>query len=76
MVSLFRANGFTANDLGRDVAVDDIIEQAVKVQADVIGTSALLTTTMTQQKTLAEALKSAGLRDRFRTMVGGAAALN
>jgi len=72
VVSLFRANGFTAYDLGRDVAVDTIIEEAVKVDADVIGTSALLTTTMTQQKTLEEALKSAGLRDRFRTMVGGA----
>ena len=42
------------------------------IDADVIGISALLTTTMTQQKALEEALKSAGLRDRFRTMVGGA----
>jgi len=72
VVSLFRANGFTVHDLGRDVTVDTIIEEAVKVDADVIGTSALLTTTMTQQITLEEALKSAGLRDRFRTMVGGA----
>ena len=72
VVSLFRANGFTAYDLGRDVAVDKIIEEAVKADANVIGTSALLTTTMTQQKMLEEALKSAGLKDRFRTMVGGA----
>ncbi|MBW2706524.1 MAG: cobalamin-dependent protein [Deltaproteobacteria bacterium] len=72
VVSLFRANGFTTYDLGRDVAVDKIIEEAVKVDASVIGTSALLTTTMTQQKMLEEALKSAGLKDRFRTMVGGA----
>ncbi|MBW1864296.1 MAG: B12-binding domain-containing protein [Deltaproteobacteria bacterium] len=72
VVSLLRANGFTTHDLGRDVTVDVIIEEAVKVDADVIGTSALLTTTMIQQKTLEEALKSAGLRDRFRTMVGGA----
>ena len=72
VVSLFKANGFTVHDLGRDVAVDTIIEAAVKVDADVIGTSALLTTTMTQQITLEEALRSAGLRDRFKTMVGGA----
>lgn len=72
VVSLFKANGFTVHDLGRDVEIDTIIEEAVKVEADIIGTSALLTTTMPQQKTLEQALKSAGLRDRFRTMVGGA----
>ena len=72
VVSLFKANGFTVHDLGRDVAVDTIIEQAVKVEANVIGTSALLTTTMPQQTALEEKLRSAGLRDRFKTMVGGA----
>jgi len=72
VVSLFKANGFTVHDLGRDVAVDNIIEQAVKVNANVIGTSALLTTTMPQQTALEDKLKSEGLRDRFKTMVGGA----
>lgn len=72
VVSLFRANGFIVHDLGRDVETDRIIEEAVKSDADVIGTSALLTTTMGQQKILEEALKSAGLRERFRTIVGGA----
>ena len=72
VVSLMKANGFTVHDLGRDVDIDTIIETAVKIDADVIGTSALLTTTMNQQKTLEEALKSAGLKNRFRTVVGGA----
>ncbi len=72
VVSLMRANGFTVHDLGRDIDTDTIIEEAVKADADIIGTSALLTTTMGQQKTLEQALKSAGLRDRFKTMVGGA----
>ena len=72
VVSLLKANGFNVHDLGRDVETDTIIEEAVKVDADIIGTSALLTTTMNRQKELEEALKSAGLRDRFRTMVGGA----
>jgi len=72
VVSLMKANGLEVHDLGRDVAVDTIIEKAVEVNADVIGTSALLTTTMNEQKVLEEALKSAGLRDRFITMVGGA----
>jgi corrinoid protein of di/trimethylamine methyltransferase len=72
VVSLMRANGFTVYDLGRDVETDKIIEEAEKVGADIIGTSALLTTTMPRQKEIEEALKSAGLRDRFKTIVGGA----
>ena len=72
VVSLFKANGFTVHDLGRDVPTDKIIEEAVKHNVDIIGTSALLTTTMNRQKELEEALRKAGLRDRFKTMVGGA----
>jgi trimethylamine corrinoid protein len=67
-----KANGFIVHDLGRDISTEAIIEKAVEVNADVIGTSALLTTTMSQQKVLEEALKSEGLRDRFKTIVGGA----
>jgi corrinoid protein of di/trimethylamine methyltransferase len=72
VVSLMTANGFIVHDLGRDVSAEDIIEKAVGVNADVIGTSALLTTTMAEQKVLEETLKSEGLRDRFKTIVGGA----
>ncbi len=72
VVSLMRANGFTVHDLGRDIDIDTIIEKAIKEDVDIIGTSALLTTTMGQQKILEQALTSAGLRDRFKTMVGGA----
>jgi trimethylamine corrinoid protein len=72
VVSLLKANGYIVHDLGRDVATDTIIEEAVKLNVDIVGTSALLTTTMTRQKEVEEALKSAGLRDKFKTMVGGA----
>jgi trimethylamine corrinoid protein len=72
VVSLLRANGITVHDLGRDVATEAIIEQAVALDADIIGTSALLTTTMVAQKKLEEELKKAGLRDRVKTIVGGA----
>lgn len=72
VVSLMQANGLSVHDLGRDVEIDTIIEMALKVNAEIIGTSALLTTTMPQQKELEQALKSAGLRQRFKTIVGGA----
>jgi trimethylamine corrinoid protein len=72
VVALLKANGFEVLDLGRDVAVDRFIEEADKFKADIIGTSALLTTTMGEQKRLEEALKEADLKSRYKTMVGGA----
>jgi corrinoid protein of di/trimethylamine methyltransferase len=72
VVSLMQANGFIVHDLGRDISAEAIIEKAVAVDADVIGTSALLTTTMLEQKVLEDALRSEGVRDRFKTIIGGA----
>lgn len=72
VVALLKANGFTVHDLGRDVATEAFIERGVEINADIIGTSALLTTTMAQQKKLEEELKRTGLRDRFKTIIGGA----
>jgi dimethylamine corrinoid protein len=48
------------------------VETAREVKADVVGASALLTTTMEQQKKIVEALKEAGLRDKVKIIVGGA----
>lgn len=72
VVALLKANGFTVHDLGRDVPTEAFIEKATEINADIIGTSALLTTTMAQQKYMEEELKRAGLRDRFKTIIGGA----
>jgi trimethylamine corrinoid protein len=72
VVALLKANGFEVLDLGRDVPNDRIIEEAEKFGADVIGTSTLLTTTMVLQKELEEELKRAGLRDKYKTIIGGA----
>jgi trimethylamine corrinoid protein len=72
VVSLMQANGYTVFDLGRDVDTDRIVEEAIKNEVQLIGTSALLTTTMARQKDLEDALKSAGIRDKVRTIVGGA----
>lgn len=72
VVSLIKTQGIKVIDLGRDVSVATIIEKAEEYQADLIGTSALLTTTMEEQKKLEEALKAQGLRNKYKTMVGGA----
>jgi len=72
VVSLLRANGFEVKDLGRDVPVDRFIAEAEAFGADVIGTSALLTTTMSVQKELVERLDARGLRGKYQTIVGGA----
>lgn len=71
-VAMFKANGYTVYDLGRDVEVDDIINGAEKNGCRVIATSALLTTTMSEQKKLEETLKKAKLRDKYVTLVAGA----
>ncbi|AFV12935.1 trimethylamine corrinoid protein MttC [Thermacetogenium phaeum DSM 12270] len=72
VISLLKTQGFEVIDLGRDVPVDRIIEEAIKVDADIIGTSALLTTTLAEQKKLEDELRARGLRERFKTIVGGA----
>jgi trimethylamine corrinoid protein len=72
VVSLLKANGFEVYDLGRDIPTEKFLEKADEVGADIIGTSALLTTTMEGQKKLELALKKAGLKGKYKTMVGGA----
>jgi trimethylamine corrinoid protein len=65
--------GFEVHDLGADVPIEKFIEKAKELKADIVATSALMTTTMMRQKDLEEALKEAGIRDDVKTMVGGAA---
>jgi len=72
VVSLLVANGFNVLDLGRDVPTLDIIARAEEFKADVIGTSALLTTTMVKQKELEDTLVKEGLKSKYKTIVGGA----
>ena len=72
VVSFLSANGFDVYDLGRDVSVEQFVTKAGEVKADVVGCSALLTTTMEEQKKVVEALKEAGLRDKVKIIVGGA----
>jgi trimethylamine corrinoid protein len=73
VATMLRVYGFEVIDLGRDVPISTFVEKAKEVNADVVGTSALMTTTQVGQKALEAALKEAGLRDKLVTMVGGAA---
>lgn len=70
--TMLSAGGFRVHDLGVDVSIAALIAKTQEVQADIVGVSALLTTTMLKQKELIEALEEAGLRDRVKVMVGGA----
>jgi trimethylamine corrinoid protein len=72
VISLVKTQGIEIIDLGRDVPVSRIIEVAVQENAEMIGTSALLTTTMVEQKKLEDELKKNGLKRKIMTMVGGA----
>lgn len=70
--TMLTANGFQVTDLGIDQAPEAFIEAIKDTDADLVGMSALLTTTMREQQTTIDALKEAGLRDKVKVMVGGA----
>lgn len=72
VVSMLGTQGIEIIDLGRDVPIDTIIKAAIEAEADIIGTSALLTTTMVEQQKLEEELKKRGIRENFKTIIGGA----
>jgi dimethylamine corrinoid protein len=72
MATMLKVYGFEVHDLGRDVPIKAFVEKAKEVNADIVGSSALMTTTQVGQKTLEAELKKAGLRDTVKTMVGGA----
>lgn len=72
VATMLSAAGFQVVDLGVDVPTEAFVAKVRETQADIVGLSALLTTTMAVQREVIEALKTAGLRDRVRVMVGGA----
>ena len=63
--------GFEMHDLGRDVALDDFVQAAIDLDADMICMSTLMTTTMDGMREVIEKMKEAGIRDRVKVMVGG-----
>jgi len=70
--TMLSASGFQVYDMGVDVPTAKIIAKAKEVDADIVGLSALLTTTMVKQKEVIEELDKQGLRKKIKVMVGGA----
>ncbi|KNF07615.1 dimethylamine corrinoid protein 1 [Gottschalkia purinilytica] len=68
---MMQSSGFEVYDLGRDVPLDKFIEKAEEVEADIIGMSTLMTTTMEGMKIVIDKLEEKGIRDKYKVMIGG-----
>ncbi|MDD3826151.1 MAG: cobalamin-binding protein [Anaerolineaceae bacterium] len=64
--------GFEVKDIGKDVAPEQFVEAVKEWEPDVLGMSALLTTTMRAMESTIKVLEEAGLRDRVKIIIGGA----
>ena len=72
VIMMCEGAGFDVIDLGKDVAPETFVEAAKQHQPDLLGMSALLTTTMLSMERTIKALKEAGVRDEVKVIVGGA----
>ena len=70
--TMLSATGFQVHDLGVDVPTELFVAKAREVNADIVGLSALLTTTMPAQRLVVQALEREGLRPKVKVIVGGA----
>ncbi|MFY9647733.1 MAG: corrinoid protein [Terriglobales bacterium] len=73
VATILSASGFQIFDLGTSVTPEQFVAKAKEVDADIVGISALLTTTMAGQRAVIEALDRNGLRPRVKAIIGGAA---
>jgi trimethylamine corrinoid protein len=76
VATMLRAYGYEVYDLGADVPAEIIIDKAIEINADIIGVSALLTTTMIGQKKIIDLLIEKGLEGKFKVILGGAPVTN
>ncbi len=72
VITLLQVQGFEVHDLGVNVNALDFVRKAEEVQADIIGASALMTTTMPNQKDIIDILREKGIRDKYHVILGGA----
>ena len=71
-IMMLRGAGFVVHDLGVDTKPDEFIDAIMENEAQILGMSALLTTTMPNMGRTIEAIEEVGLRDAVKVMVGGA----
>ncbi len=72
LLALLSGNGFEIVDLGVDVTPETFLEKAKEFSPDIIGMSAMLTTTMPAMKETIDVFSENGVRDKFKMIVGGA----
>jgi 5-methyltetrahydrofolate--homocysteine methyltransferase len=72
VASMLEGGGFLVTDLGVDVPPERFVAEAQARGAHIVALSALLTTTMTSMRAVIDALKTAGLRERLKVIIGGA----
>lgn len=72
VIMMIEGGGFDVVDIGIDVSADKFIEAIKTYQPQVVGLSALLTTTMIEMKNTIQAIKQAGLKEKVKMIVGGA----
>jgi trimethylamine corrinoid protein len=72
VATMLGAAGFAVHDLGVDVSAAEFVKRVQETGANVVGLSALLTTTMLNQEAVIEALEEAGLREQVKVIIGGA----
>jgi corrinoid protein of di/trimethylamine methyltransferase len=71
-ITMLKSAGFEIHDLGANVNALEFVRRAEAIHADIIGISALMTTTMPAQKEVIEILKAKGLRSKYHVILGGA----
>ena len=72
VATMLSAAGFEVIDIGVDVTTETFVEKVGDLKPDILGLSALMTTTMTKQRDVIEALRAADLREDVKVIVGGA----
>jgi len=73
---MFGAAGYEVHDLGRDVAPEAFVQKVRETKANILGLSALMTTSMDSMKSVIKLLKDEGLRDSVKVIIGGAPVSN
>ena len=71
VATMLAANGFEVHDMGVDVTAQQFLDKVREVTPDVVGLSALLTTTILNQETVIQTLREAGVRDQVKVIIGG-----